>query len=563
MSNTTPLPLSRCTPADYYAARAFAEAVQVFKSKGTKDARKFAALDNIQASTIHDVVGAVNAAGEAYRKRRASSSARTCLEEVSKRIAYYGNVMDVLVQQHPKYVSLAWGTMKLVFGAVVENEKLGITIATGLCDVADALPRSELALELYPTDAMREGVVTLYTLILRFLTRALIWCEEGRFRHAIHAVTKPAALQYDDILTQLRQVNRSISDRAVASSQAEQRDMHHKLRDVETTATSEFSEIRSQQKETQSTLALFQVQTSSALSRMESQQLQVSTDVAALTVLIHDLRDTLLARDTEHATERIHLRNVLYDVQLSQLLGAISSRLNLDHMATLRQVGKLRGKRPGQSNRDATKLQSYAAFNDWSTSSSTSMLCVRSIFRDRSSLQHGVIQVIEYLRQSKVGVLWALRNKGQTFETVEVLKSLVYQALAVVSSPRPDDPLSFSPSKISNACFEHDYVNLLDDVLQRFNLVYIIAESAVVSFEAAACFQKHLSDLLGRAEAREPRGRLKILAVNYGPSISLTQNESFVLRVGKSKQSNGGQRKGKASSSFGARRSGRVRGVEE
>jgi len=36
--------------------------------------------------------------------------------EVSKRISYYGNVMDALVQQHPEYVSLAWGTMKLVFG---------------------------------------------------------------------------------------------------------------------------------------------------------------------------------------------------------------------------------------------------------------------------------------------------------------------------------------------------------------------------------------------------------------------------------------------------------------
>lgn len=36
--------------------------------------------------------------------------------EISKRVSYYGKVMDVLVQQHPEYVSLAWGTMKLVFG---------------------------------------------------------------------------------------------------------------------------------------------------------------------------------------------------------------------------------------------------------------------------------------------------------------------------------------------------------------------------------------------------------------------------------------------------------------
>ncbi|KIV87673.1 hypothetical protein PV11_03204 [Exophiala sideris] len=344
---------------------------------------------------------------------------------------------------------------------------------------------------------------------------------------------------------------------------AEQRDMHNKLRNVETTATSKFSEIRSRQDETQSMLGLFKDHTSFALSRMESQQLQVSTDAAALTAIVHDLQETLLANEAAHASERVRLTNALCDIQLSQLLVAISSGLTLDHMTTVRQLVRLRGRGSGQSSRDAVKLQSYAAFNNWSTSSSTSILCVRSIFKDRSSLQHGVIQVIEYLRQSKVGALWALRNKGQTFETLEVLKSLVYQALAVVSSTHPDDPLPFNPSQLANACFEEDYVNLLDDILQTFNLVYIIVESTVVSSDAAACFQKHLSDLLGRAEARAPRGRLKVLMVNYGPSIPLTQKESYVLRVGKSKQSKGGQRKGKASSSFGARRSGRVRGVDE
>lgn len=34
----------------------------------------------------------------------------------SKRVHYYGKVMDVMVQQHPEYASLAWGAMKIVFG---------------------------------------------------------------------------------------------------------------------------------------------------------------------------------------------------------------------------------------------------------------------------------------------------------------------------------------------------------------------------------------------------------------------------------------------------------------
>lgn len=35
---------------------------------------------------------------------------------LSQRLLYYGNIMDVLVQHHPEYVSLVWGAMKFIFG---------------------------------------------------------------------------------------------------------------------------------------------------------------------------------------------------------------------------------------------------------------------------------------------------------------------------------------------------------------------------------------------------------------------------------------------------------------
>lgn len=37
------------------------------------------------------------------------------LVALSERITYYGQIFDVLVQHHPEYVSLAWGTFKFVF----------------------------------------------------------------------------------------------------------------------------------------------------------------------------------------------------------------------------------------------------------------------------------------------------------------------------------------------------------------------------------------------------------------------------------------------------------------
>lgn len=51
-----------------------------------------------------------------YENERSRSKTRRCLTNLSKRIYHYGNIMDVLVQHHPEYVSLAWGAMKFIFG---------------------------------------------------------------------------------------------------------------------------------------------------------------------------------------------------------------------------------------------------------------------------------------------------------------------------------------------------------------------------------------------------------------------------------------------------------------
>lgn len=125
---------------------------------------------------------------------------RRCIEQVSERVHHYGNVLDVFVQHHPEYVSLAWGTMKLLVGvsldplpspyftaklirrvaqAVVEHRKTGSILANSLLDIADSLPRVNLMSSLYPTQSMQRMVATLYASIIRFLMRALIWYDEG------------------------------------------------------------------------------------------------------------------------------------------------------------------------------------------------------------------------------------------------------------------------------------------------------------------------------------------------------------------------------------------------
>ncbi|GLI76531.1 hypothetical protein PoHVEF18_004804 [Penicillium ochrochloron] len=239
---------------------AFQEARNIFEKEGTNDVNKKRRLESVNATTLDDLISAVNQARQHYNQDRAHSKLRRSLEHVSERIHFYGNIMDVFVQHHPEYVCLAWGTMKLLTGAVVEHKKAGSVIANSLLDIADALPRVQLVSILYPTETLRRMVATLYACIIKFLLRALKWYEEGSFKRAIHAVTKPVGLHYDDILEEMSRITGNIMAEATVGSQAEQRDMHNDLiairNTVEVASTSNLAEHENQQKMLQDLLDL-------------------------------------------------------------------------------------------------------------------------------------------------------------------------------------------------------------------------------------------------------------------------------------------------------------------
>jgi hypothetical protein len=64
--------------------------------------------------TIEDVRDTIAIAKERY-DARPKSRTRRYLGKFTATLTYYGSVMDMLVQHHPEYVSLAWGTTKFLF----------------------------------------------------------------------------------------------------------------------------------------------------------------------------------------------------------------------------------------------------------------------------------------------------------------------------------------------------------------------------------------------------------------------------------------------------------------
>lgn len=86
--------------------------MNLFKSDFTNEDCKRIWLED--KNTIDHVHQAVNDAKRIYEEK-GQSKVRKWLTKLSARIQYYGAVLDALVQHHPEYVSLVWGTFKFIF----------------------------------------------------------------------------------------------------------------------------------------------------------------------------------------------------------------------------------------------------------------------------------------------------------------------------------------------------------------------------------------------------------------------------------------------------------------
>jgi hypothetical protein len=91
---------------------AYDEAKTIFSTELTKDeCKRIFLADKIGMS---DIVAVLTESKKKYDSKP-ESKARKWLGNFSSKVTYYGVVLDVLVQQYPEYVSLAWGAMKFLF----------------------------------------------------------------------------------------------------------------------------------------------------------------------------------------------------------------------------------------------------------------------------------------------------------------------------------------------------------------------------------------------------------------------------------------------------------------
>lgn len=359
-----------------------------------------------------------------------------------------------------------------------------------LCEISESLPSVELVLALYPTAIIKHAAAMLYAHILRFLIRALKYYEESRLMRAVHTITRPAALRYQDLIELIRRDAVMVRRRAAMSSQAEIRDIHSRI-----TACS---------------------------TQLEKETSKSQDELVEIKLKLNTLEDLLIQVHEVQKSNQEYIRNTLSKVQRGQALSMIASQCTIDHKILFQsslQTVDTRGAFRQKSKHNVAAFWTSPKLQQWSHAATSSTILVSSTLRQSLDIRRCCTQIVKQLLKDRVAVFWVFVSRDRKYPLLETLRSLVYQALSLNCAQHTEQSMLFQLSKYLDANFEDDYLSMLGELLQHLRHVYIIVNSEAMAPDTAAqcraCLQK-LSRLLSD---RGCQTILKVIMTSCGSDV--------------------------------------------
>ncbi|ETS76760.1 hypothetical protein PFICI_12147 [Pestalotiopsis fici W106-1] len=444
------------------AQQAYQDAVDYYRTELTQSQFKRVAV-GVYVSML-DMQESVTQAQDVYNgTHKSKKKMQKWLQRFSSQIMFYGQVLDVLVQHHPEYVSLVWGSMKFIFVGVLNHGELLLQYAKMLTEIGQLLPRTELNATLYPTLRLREAISLLYAQIIKFLQDASKWYLRSPAGRALSSICSPFEVRLKETLEKINECSRHVDQIASAAARAELRDVHIKI-----------------------------------------------DQLMNLTANLHIMSSRIQPEFAE-------IKGQLWDLQLARFLKSISPYFNSDQNARL--IIKISRKRIYMQMDDRVLRKICAALTMWSSVAGATMLILRSGPR-AEAITHGMAaSIINIIRATNVPVacFFSPRKLQGTLKVTDILKAVVAQAFTYCSNGSSLGRAQISTSNLCHGNSQDEWFALLQLIVARVQKLFLVieAEPLFCSFdkEEAAPFLRMLSKLIDTANTQG--NHLKILVFTY------------------------------------------------
>ncbi|RKK22269.1 hypothetical protein BFJ66_g1351 [Fusarium oxysporum f. sp. cepae] len=481
-------------------------------------------------SSLQDVEKAVSDAFAKYEAKSEASKTRKWLQKASESICHYGQVLDVFVQHHPEYVSLAWGLMKVMFISVVNHGETLKLLSKSLYEVAQRLPRIEHLSALYPTKNMKLAMESLYSCIMEFLLIAHSWCNESKFKHIYHSFTRPHELRYSDLLQRIGTCTDNINELATVGSQTELRVMHN-------TQSSKLNEIILSLQTSEKTRQAQIDGLNCAISRLEissrdhGRKLDLIMQwLEASGLTINDLLTKIETFHSIQTSAQLDTNQKLSSLQLSQALATFSQSLE-DPKSLYKHHLFLRNRRASGRGAAISTNEFWLSpkLARWSSCPHSSLTIIRGSFTTRWAIQDFAIDIIQAVTMMSIPALWVLGSANKTspnamLSPADLVRYLTYQALQVEGTVTTEKQMSLRHSQLEEAKTSQDWLTFFKLIIQDLGgQIYIIVDLATVSSgpkgsgQVSLIYQLNqmLKELSNKGSHKRSRTKVKIILLVY------------------------------------------------
>ncbi|KAJ4169749.1 hypothetical protein NW754_005897 [Fusarium falciforme] len=460
-----------------------------------------------------------------YEAKAESSKTRKRLQRVSETICHYSQVLDVFVQHHPEYVSLVWGTMKLVFICAVNHTETLELLSTSLLEVSQRLPRAKALSMLYPSKEIRVAVERLYAAILEFLLMTHSWLNESKFRHIYHSLTRPHELRYKKLLERMADCTNEINEWADVGIHSEVRVMH----------TGFISQL-------EKAIIAVQNSTSAANNRIEDLTRAVSSLRDEVRqqhkLLMHNGETSMKGTGADQIIARIEaLHSIttsgqldtnqkLSELQRFQALNSFSQQFEDPDRCFKRNLFFRNRRASGRGNPISTnEFWLSPKLAKWSSGNSSSLAIIKGTFTLRSAIQDFGVNVIEALSTCNFPTLWALASSRKprsspTLTTTDLVKYLAYQALRVPGVVQTEKQMSWCYSQLQTARALREWLTLFKHIIGGLGgQVYMVVDLAIVGSFLESVeglnFIQEMNQVLSDVSERGKGTKVKIVLLAY------------------------------------------------
>ncbi|OTA99038.1 hypothetical protein M426DRAFT_325500 [Hypoxylon sp. CI-4A] len=137
--------------------------------------------------------------------KKVRSTLKNGLRKFCETSLYYSTIIDVLIQQNPEWVSLAWGAVKFLLMVPIEYQRVKENIATHLGSLGEKFAVVHMFTEFFPSANIVEAAAAMYRSFTEFLEMSIRWLSDNQFKRIIKSTFRPFDTSLKPILEKIEQ----------------------------------------------------------------------------------------------------------------------------------------------------------------------------------------------------------------------------------------------------------------------------------------------------------------------------------------------------------------------